>query len=160
MKQPILTLICTAAAILASLGAVKTSQPLPWNPPCANARIINYTSCTADLNLRTTTGITLTYTVPPCSTIMPPIPTGTSILGVITQAGNSGPLLFPGPIAPAGSPCGPVIPAYSAPANAWTPGVTLGPSPGCCFDVYFYRNTDPNYSCTIALFPGTSPCTP
>lgn len=144
------------------LGAAESiSQPLPWNPPCVNATVINNTGCQATLNLWTTPpGAIPIINVPPCGRIVvPTIPAPITINGVFSQALAAVPMVRPGPVPPAVlPPCPPLVPAPGA-ADGWVRGVTLPPT-GCCFDVYFYVNADPNYRCTIMLFPGTPPCTP
>lgn len=155
-----------SAAIVAVgllLGSVTANaQPLPWNPPCANATIYNTTGCTAQLNLWTTPpGSVPIAVIPPCGVAtVPTPPPGLLINGVISQAGAFVPMVIPGPVPPP-HPCPfPIPPSPGVPANGWVRGVVLGPPPGCCFDVYFYSNADPLNPCTIWLFPGTPKCTP
>lgn len=160
MRQRIrFSMLFMAIVAVLSLGASTATAQLPWNPPCPNTRIINYTQCLIVLQLRTVPA-TGPITIPPCGSVPWAPPAGLVIHGVITQAGNFRALMFPGPFAPTFSPCGPPTPPYTTPANAWVRGVVFGPAPGCCVDVYFYRNGDPNYPCTIAIFPSAGPCTP
>lgn len=148
--------------VLTTLSLVTAiAQPLQWNPPCPVANVINTTTCTAQLTLSSggPAGSIAPVTVQPCTSALITAPTGVVISGIITKAGAFRLMAQPGPIAPPVSECGPIVPAFVAPANGWVKGVILGPA-GCCFDIYFYRNNDPNYPCTIILYPGTPACTP
>jgi hypothetical protein len=154
------------AAIVAAVSSFHATtvqaQLLPWNPPCGNVTVYNISGCTADLNLVAfTTGPIPTITVPQCpGSVVVGLPGGVTIAGVLSQAGTS--VLLQTPVAgvpPALCPVG-MPPLPTTIADRWVRGVTLGPAPGCCFDVYFYRTNDPVYQCVIFLARGTQPCIP
>ncbi|HVZ39688.1 MAG TPA: hypothetical protein VHI13_10460 [Candidatus Kapabacteria bacterium] len=153
-----------AVAIL-GIGAMTANAQLPWNPPCRTATVINTTLCTAQFTPWTVPAWGgPAILVPACGrvTVNTPPPGGApplTINGIFSQGGVAVPIVVPGPVPPIGTPCPPLAPP-PGPPNGWVRGVILGPPPGCCFDVYFYRNSDPNYPCTIILYPGTPPCVP
>jgi hypothetical protein len=156
--------IASALAVLAlAVAAITASaQPITWNPPCPTARVVNFSPCAVTINLRTGPGgVIPPFTVNPCAVATVPavpVPAGTLIGGIFTQAGTFVPLVSPGPaIAPFLTPC--PFPASVLPSDGWIRGVILPPT-GCCVDLYFYSAADPAFPCTIFVVPGTAPCTP
>lgn len=138
--------------IAASLGLGVTTvmaQPIAWNPPCPTATVVNNTGCTLTLNLFTAPpGAVPPIAVPPCTILAPvAVPPGTIINGVFSQAGTAVPMA-PGTVPPATlSPC-PLGPP-AGPATGEVRGITLGPAPGCCVDIFFYAT--PGGGCTIYI---------
>jgi hypothetical protein len=136
------------------LGTTTTTAQVLWNPPCSTIMIRNTTPCTADVQLVTT---------PPG--VLPPsiILAGGGVFGpvgvpspfVINGINSGGANFYPAVAPPAGLLMPP--PAPPIPPCAWIPNVTLGPLPGCCFDVYFDCK-----SCVVWLMPssGPPPCRP
>jgi hypothetical protein len=163
--KPITRMFAIAAAFVATslAGGSAAAQPLLWNPPCANATVINCTPCAANLPLVTNpAGAIGLMFLPTCvggPLFIPTAPKPISILGATTAALGFVAMIKPGPVPPPiMAPCPGLFPPPGA-ADGWTPGVTLPPN-GCCFDIYYYTSADPNYPCTILLYPGTAPCTP
>lgn len=164
MKEQIRFLIRgIVAAMIASAAFMTTATAqLPWNPPCANATVINLTGCPANLAvISNPPGAFGAVAVPGCgSVLIPALPFPTSVSGVVTQTGTFVPIVTPGFLfAPFPTICPGVAPPFVAPSNGVVTGVVLGPN-GCCFDVHFYTVNDPGHPCTIVLTPGTTPCIP
>ena len=159
--------VLLAAALMAAASAIgggTAHAQIMWNPPCANAMVVNMTGCPVTFTLWATPANIGPITVPFCCGVnLVPIPAGTTINGVVTQAGALIGMAAPAPVVPAAT-CGGFAPLPTAPANAIVRRVTLGPAPGCCFDVFFYHNSDPMYPCHIFLNAGTPapppPCIP
>jgi hypothetical protein len=156
IRALLLAVIASAALCLAAGTAA--AQPLLWNPPCPNARIFNCTPCTAVLTLWTNPAVPAVI-VPAFGMVVAPMaPAPLFVNGVISQGGAFVPLVQPPPVIvppPLVPPC--VAPA-PGPMNGVVRSVTLGPAPGCCFDVYFNTTSDPAYPCTIFLYPAPQPC--
>jgi hypothetical protein len=158
-------MLATVVMALLSIEAA-TAQPLNWNPPCPNMRVHNTSFCPALLTLRTVpAGAIPPINVPACAIVNVPVPPGVQVTDVISQAGALVPLVGPAPVVPGWAPCwGAIVPPFVGPAIRWVRGVVLGPPvppppPGCCFDVFFYPG-EPNYPCSVWLFPGTGVCVP
>lgn len=142
------------AVFIVAAGSAAHAQPLPWDPPCAETKIVNTTGCNVNVTLNTAAFpfVQGPFAVPAGGSVMAAlVPAGgVTITGVTTQAGafvgmGPGGAIIPSPPAAPGTPAVGVI-----------TGVTLGP--GCCVDMYFDASGAPG--CWIWLVPGTPPCTP
>lgn len=144
-----------AVALLSAGADSVQAQALPWNPPCANATIRNCTPFPVQLNFCTVPAGAIPVVVVPAFGVLvvPTPPPGLTIVGVRSCTGACIPLIQP---APAPCNCGLVPPPIAA--NAWVPSIALPPTCNC-FDVFFNRNADPLYPCTIFIcqVPGP-PC--
>ncbi|MBS1913044.1 MAG: hypothetical protein JST22_13740 [Bacteroidetes bacterium] len=140
------------AAVWSSTGAMQ-AQPLLWNPPCANATIRNCTPFNVQLRLCTVpAGVVPAVLVPPFgAVVVPTAPAPLTINGVFSCIGNCIPLKQPAPV-----PCNCGLVPPPAAANAWVPSIALPPTCNC-FDVFFNRNADPNYPCTIFICQAAGP---
>lgn len=118
--------------------------------PCASVTVTSTSPCGAIVNFWTTPpNSPPPFFVAAGGSVVVPIPPGASVQGIISLGGNSYALAGP-PFAP-GAPAG---------ATQWVPHVTLGPAPGCCFDVYFQFAP----TCNVWLYPSSPlfppPCKP
>ncbi|HVZ41106.1 MAG TPA: hypothetical protein VHI13_17640 [Candidatus Kapabacteria bacterium] len=132
-------MMMAAALTLAAFACIQTaSAQLPWNPPCPNTTINNTTLCTAQLNLVTIPAGAVPPVLVPAGTavVIPTPPPGLQITGITSFGGFFYPVNPPAP--PLGIGC--------LPTDFWIQHVTLGPPPGCCFNICFDVNT-----CTITL---------
>jgi hypothetical protein len=148
-----------AIVVLSGAGAARMcAQPLIWNPPCPGMAVYNFTAVPITLNLVTNPpGAIPPITVNPCPGVSGPATAPSTILGVISQAGNFVPMGSPAPVAPTVA-CPMVGPPPTAAANGWVRGVTITGSP--CVDIYFYTTNDPMYPCTVFVVPTLGPCVP
>jgi hypothetical protein len=146
-----------AAAIVCLAGTRAVAQPIPWNPPCEETKVVNLSPCNAIVTFTTTLGNVGPVTVPSGGSTMAVFAVGSALTGIITQAGAPiASVTVPGQVIPP--------PAWTAgsPSSGWVSNVTFGPPPGCCFDVYFDQSQ--GGGCYIWLLPTATvpppPCTP
>jgi len=153
-RSSIMAIFCTMiSGATLCLDATQASAQ-PWSPPCVSTKVGNPNACAADVTIATNIG-NAAVSVPANATAIITPPAGASTLtGAVTQAGAIVPFaalppgsLVPSPPAPAGTP-----------AVSMAAGVTFGPPPGCCFDVYFTGG--PGSGCYFWLIPSAGPCTP
>ncbi len=143
--------IAAVIAIIAPLAGTTTwAQPVFLNPPCTTVDLINNSPCyAARVEFVESVGLWVPASVlPTSSTPLPMIPgVPLTVSGVISLNGNFYPFNPPNPTL--GVNCGTGM--------WWIEGVTLGPPPGCCYDIC----ADPA-TCTIWLnrHVNPSPCNP
>jgi hypothetical protein len=160
-SSPIRALLVLAIALILFGAVTAAAQPLNWS--CATTNIYNYTGCTIDFNLVTDPGGAFTPIagIAPCNTILGANTAGVMrIRGVTSLAGTFVGMIQPAPQVPAiPPPCGPIpIPANFP--DGWVRGVRLGPSPGCCVNIYFFNHTNLP-ACEIYIVPAPPmPCVP
>src|SRR5690349_1666095 len=124
-------LAAAIVAVASAVGGDTATAQIAWNPPCANAMVVNMTGCAVTFTLWATPANVGPITVPFCCGVtLVPIPPGATINGVVTQAGALIGMGAPAPVVPAAT-CGGFAPLPTAPANAIVKRVMLGPAPGC-----------------------------
>jgi hypothetical protein len=140
------TIMLGVATAVLALGMMKAAAQ-----PCASVTVRSIPpACGAVVNFWTTPpNSPPPFFIASGATLVVPIPAGATVLGMISLGLNSYPLAGP-PFAP-GAPAG---------ATMWVPHITLGPAPGCCFDVYFQFAP----TCNVWLYPSSPlfppPCQP
>lgn len=135
-----------ALAMLVTAADTGFAQVVFRNPPCPAITINNNTLCTAQLNfVPVPPGWPNPVLVPATGSIVlpgPPVGGMFTINGIRSMGGIFYPFLAP-PF--------PVIVNCGA-GDWWISNVTLGPPPGCCFDICANPAT-----CTINLNPSGAP---
>ena len=122
------------------------AQPFPWDPPCTLTKVINLSPCNANLTVNTGAGAVGPFFIASGASLF--IPMGAPpviVTGITTQAGAFVAATSPG--AP--------VPGTAFPSAGSVLNVTLGPAPGCCFDIYFDNSAGPG--CWIWLYPSAAP---
>lgn len=137
------TRVLATAAVLCTLAAATAAAQMLWNPPCPNVQIVNTSNCGANLRLVTTPAGVLPAVifVPAGGAVAfptPPVPF--TINGINSFGGIFYPFQPPPP--PGGCGC--------LPGEFHICCVTLGPAPGCCFDIC---GANVNPPCRITLRP-------
>ena len=148
-------LLFVVALVAFCATAMATNQPLPWNGPCANMTVRNFTACASTITMYLYGGGTFAVSVAAGGTVTVPTPV-MSILGVQTLGLNSIPIDLTTHFPPATPLLTPALNTRSS--NGYIQAATTGS--GCCVDIYFYTTNHPSYPCHVFIYPPTAPCVP